>query len=154
MTIVTVFTDASYCPNSRKGGWAMWAKRKKDEQIVHSHHFKRKIKDNNVAEMMAIANSLKYLYNKGWLEPNTRVVIGTDSQTCINVFEKNSVTYKEMRQPFSVIKQIEKECKIFIVMRHVKGHISLSKRNARNHVNNTVDLLSHRAMKRARGMRL
>lgn len=152
MTIITLFTDASFCPNSRKGGWAMWAKRGSNEKIVFSKHFTRRIQDNNVAEMMAIANGLKVLYNKQWLDNNVLVVIGTDSQLCIDILENSNPKYGAMKVPYTVIRQIQQSCNIRLKMKHVKGHVNYYNRNARNHVNNTVDVLSHNAMKRARKM--
>ncbi len=151
MTIITIFTDASHCSDTLAGGWAMWAKRASDEKIVYGNSFKNPIKDNNTAEILAVANAMIVIEKHNWFSQNDRVVIGIDSDFAIKVFQnKNFLIDKSIKDAYIYVMNLKKKYNLNISFRHVKGHVSLAKRNNRNHVNNTVDKIAREKMREMR----
>lgn len=79
--IVTIFTDASYSETYKRGAWAT-AMRADDLDVRTSAKIKTVVDDNNLCELMAIANALTVLKRHKKLQ-DCRVIIWTDSASAI-----------------------------------------------------------------------
>lgn len=56
MTRATVNTDASWCPNTKAGGWAAWVAIDGGTRLKHAGQFHRRPKSSGEAEYWALLN--------------------------------------------------------------------------------------------------
>lgn len=77
---LTLFCDASFCPNTKVAGWGAWAKRMEwVEGALFGGAFKSVFDNNHEAELCAIANALFVLKEQGHLAGITQVMVQSDS---------------------------------------------------------------------------
>jgi len=139
---VTVYTDASYCPNTGVATWSFWA-RSEQGRIVEDGACPAFVSDSNSAEMMAIYKATVAVLKK-W-DDVEGLGVNTDSQnamhwlrfksTCAGSRSKKKAEYLKIRKALYVLLD-HAECKI--KLKHVKGHQRKSK-NTRTWLNNVVD---------------
>lgn len=140
MALVTVFTDASYCPQTQIGGWGAWYKGDdmKAGQLVGGHI--RYAGSSNEAELKAIVNALKILTEINVIKPTDAVMLQSDSEwalqcslTLVGVRQKakehvipplrNEFTPNAATKDLLVnLEEIIRMNGLRLFVRHVKGH--------------------------------
>lgn len=151
MTLVTLFTDASYCHRKKVGGWAMWAKRGPAEKAVYGGRLKGRPVSSAYAEIAALANAMARLETLGWLDDRTLVIAQTDCLDVINYVTRPLLSAsKNMARPRDSILERRARLGFRLDLRHVKAHIRPSDRASRHHVNETVDQIAKHHMRAAR----
>lgn len=119
---VTIYTDASFCPTTKIGGWACWVKWGQNEGFKHYGTFKQHISGSNYAEMGAIANAIFLTSTRVSLGGKTLVVV-TDSATAKTLIEMGTSKNAELRRMVKSIQQIvPSNCTLKI--NKVKAHSS------------------------------
>lgn len=143
MSLVTLFTDASWSSTHRIGVWAMWAKCD-GKTIRHSGKFNSPMRQSGTAELGAISYGLIQVAAGFTLTDDTKVIVQTDSQEAITAYTRGLHPRQEDRAIASHIKDFARSHGWRLDFRHVKGH----KGNAtpRNAVNNWCDKECHRQM--------
>lgn len=146
--ICTINTDASYHPHFKVGAYAFWVV--SDEfKIKKANVFKEPdMKSSDEAEICCILNSLWLTLRQS--NDISRIVINTDSQNAIFVFEHNREMsrryrlgkYKKYRQKYNDIcrkyrKRSGVDIKNSIQFRHIKSHEHTD--TPRNYVNDWLD---------------
>lgn len=134
---VTINTDASFCPNTKAGGYAFWIK-SDYFKITGANFFKDLIIGSDDAELKCIANALHTLskYNLTAKELEY-LYINTDSTSAIGQIEKRSTELG--RKIGEMIDEIMTQSGTIIryQLRHVKGHSRNT--NSRSMVNKWCD---------------
>ena len=145
MMIVTVTTDASYCPNNSIGGYAFWIS-SEIGKVQYSGKFSGYLVDPNEAELKAIGNAIYFLLQADQFKRVEKVIINTDSQTCIRLL--TDPKYDNYLDTQNMIKGMLKKRRIDFEMRHVKAHTNGS--TSRRYVNNWCDRMAQMEMRAKR----
>lgn len=121
---VTIFADASFCPETKALGWAGWCKY--GDGITVKAHGHGMAKSSNHAEFEALTNICKHVMKMGVPYEDAIVVIQSD---CIGALDR-------FKPPFKGAKYIKK--------RHVRGH--QGNKDARSAVNTYCDNVAYNEM--------
>jgi ribonuclease HI len=143
MSLVTMFTDASFSAKYKRGTWAAWAKMNGDT-MRRSGILKEKLPSAEVAELCAIANGLVALRLSYGLEVGPNIIIQTD---CKNAIGRIQGTTKRNDTTDKIVAYIQDYAKLQgwnLDLRHVKGHKGTATR--RNAVNTFCDQECRRQM--------
>jgi ribonuclease HI len=171
---VTLFSDASLCSHTGKGGWAAWLK--SDEgTITGGGAFRHLTIDTGIAEAMAAVNGIHLGLRQGLIRPGCRVLIQTDNNSVWHILEnqiRRKVTARALRKEGADVAALERDIdhrnmlidlvvakfsqlveryRLEVRWRHVKGH--RGKEDARSAVNTLCDKTAREHMERARGGR-
>ena len=145
---ITINTDASFCPDTKAGGYAFW--------IVSDHFvikkagfFKDLSRDSNEAEIKCIGNALQTLLRETKLSTSKLLIINTDSTNAIRMIKERTNENSRVVNLLwkKVIKKVKSRVNNF---RHVKGHYN--KKDSRSYVNNWCDEHAKKYMKLKREM--
>jgi len=170
---VTLFSDASLCSHTGKGGWAAWLK--SDEGTVRGGgSFRHLTIDTGVAEAMAAVNGLHLGLRQGLIRRGCRLLIQTDNNSVWQILEnhiRRKVTGRSLRRENADPAAIERDVdhrnmlidlvvarfadlvsrfELEVRWRHVKGH--RGKTDARSAVNTYCDQIARAHMELARGV--
>jgi len=148
MTVrATVICDASWCPTSRAGGWAVWINVNypdgRHERIKDSGNFRTRPRGSEHAEQVACMIGIFLAVQKG----AERLLVQND---CLNVVRTRGST----ASPRKRAEYLEAEEKYWphlrgcIEWRHVKGHTAGD--DSRTWVNNWCDTEAKRHMRKQR----
>lgn len=165
MTWMTLFIDASHCPQTKHVGYGAWAKR---DGWKSGHFFGGRLApcgNSREAELAAIAAALEAMRKKGHLFGLRSVMVQSDSLRALElIVAKNGSTISnhpngcpiELRHNLTAspsekaslqaIKEAAGDVSIWA--RHVRGHKADGTRSV---VNNRCDKLARRHMREARG---
>lgn len=150
---ITIYTDASVCPNTESGGWAAWIKAAPGETHLASGIFKTPVKSSTDAELRAIANGLTVAKRVFDIAGKTIVVV-TDSQESIDWITQKTTAKQRAKKTNRIYLDLSKwvinlvpaECKLTV--KKVKAHSRSD--GKRSFINNLVDKAAKRQMKKGR----
>ena len=170
---VTLFSDASLCSHTGKGGWAAWLK--SDEGTVRGGgSFRHLTIDTGVAEAMAAVNGVHLGLRQGLIRRGCRLLIQTDNNSVWQILEnqiRRKVTARSLRRenadPAAIERDVDhRNMLIDLVVdrftdlveryglevrwRHVKGHRGDT--DPRSAVNTYCDQIARAHMELARGV--
>lgn len=111
----TVISDASYCPETKAGGWAVWATLDGKERARQSGAFKTRPPSVNYAELWAALNGLVIARNMGAVE----VLLQTDSLSVVQWI--NGKGGDHMRKHVAALLRTHAPG-LTVRAKHVKGH--------------------------------
>lgn len=149
LPLLTVFTDASFCPNTHAAGWAVWAKRSDKPTLFHADRFAKPIASSLAAEAAAIGNACHLLMLQGYIGGNHHVLIKTDCIAVIEQIGRFAQKPSKLLDTFAVpIRQAAQRVRC-LELRHVKAHRS-SKAGARFAVNGRCDRAAGACMRAMR----
>ncbi len=134
---VTLFTDASWGPTTRVGGWAIWYRREQ-VRFTASGCFEGLMAGSNLCEMGAIVKGVGYLCTNRVLQTGDTLIIVTDSLDAKHVIETGRTDHG------LAVKEMVRTLGISLRINHVKAHMN-QKLSPRNWVNGLVDRLSREA---------
>ena len=113
------------------------------------HPFKTKINNINLAEMMAICNTIHIAMKIGYVETGELILVQTDSLSAIGAFTKRRKVTRE--DEMAVVRFFETfDSQLSIEFRHVKAHNADPGR--RFQANNSCDRQAKAAMRIARNI--
>jgi ribonuclease HI len=138
----TIFTDASFFPNTNKGAYACWIELQ-GKTYKHAKPFKEQIQDNNEAELKAIINALE---NLKWTPTTTiikKVRIITDSKLAIDLFYGFKVATKYIQ----LVEKLSQYNEYFekIELLHIHSHTKINSK--KTYVNSWCDRQAKNAVK-------
>jgi ribonuclease HI len=118
---ITIIADASYCPNTKAAGYGVWI-----AGCYGKSPFEGQLKSpacNNTAEIMAIANALWHAMHNHLVYANSFVLIQTDSETAIRMFE-GKIEPKNQQQVDAkyYVRDIIRRFDLKVTYRHCAGH--------------------------------
>lgn len=153
--LVTVFSDASWCPRTKVGGWGAWAKSGRVQWGVQfSGAFRRQANDSNEAELMAAACALASVLGSEVATAGDTILFEIDNEHALRL-----VTHDEQveirarsaleREAIEVLLELKSRHALTFKTRHVKGHSGRQRRD-RFGVNELCDRLAKKHMLDAR----
>lgn len=141
---VTLYTDASWFPETCRGGWGFWAKSNLGRVTKHGK-LPNWVKCNNAAEMAAILIGVETIFST-W-DNVEGILVCTDSTTAQSYlkYRPAGVTDLKRKDWLGIRTKLyqaldEKGCKLKI--RHVKGHQANTTKAS--WLNNKVDEFTRR----------
>jgi ribonuclease HI len=135
----TVIADASFCSQSKSGGWACWIAYDGGVKGKHSGLFRSNPADSSEAELNAVLNGLRLAYQNG----ARNILVQTDCLAivhAVNGQNKFAAKYREAK-----IAHFPLAC---IRAKHVKGHTRTE--DARSWCNRWCDTEAKKHMRRQR----
>ena len=85
--IVTIVSDASFCPKSGAAGYGIWIASNRGK-TAFGNQFKHKMSSSNEAEVCAIVNGICFALKTRHLIVSDTLVINTDCQSAILLLNK------------------------------------------------------------------
>ena len=143
MSLVTMFTDASFSNRHRRGTWAAWAKMN-GNTMRRSGILKDSVQSPEVAELCAIANGLVALHQQWAEEVGHKIIIQTDCKNAIHRIQGVAKPNKHTAKAVAFIKGYAQKRGWELEFRHVKGHKGTA--TPRNAVNTFCDAECRRQM--------
>ena len=162
---VMIFADASWCSETRAGGWGAWIKADGAQSITTGASLKGEIASAHVAELMALANAIHVAKANGFLAESAVVMLQSDCANALANIRRRlpGATNNRARggcvitptsrkrklapgaaEPLEAIAKIATEHKLHIQVRHVPGHTA---GEGRQYVNRLCDGIARRGMK-------
>lgn len=143
---LTINTDASFCPQTKAGGYAFYIVCD-NFRLTKSGAFKSKLEDPHDAELKCIINAL-YTLSVQMLPSVDIVIINTDSMNSIRNIEKNPMAgiYKYAVDLISLIKK--KSNATEVKLKHVRAHTGVG--DSRSWVNDWCDRQAKQWMRKER----
>lgn len=131
---ITVFCDASHCPKTLAGGWAVWMKHGVPATTQRLSGALFSVKNSHLAEIIALERALDYLESKIALNDQI-VVIESDCDGALKSIEKRAMALKSRGVKY-------------VKLKWVKGHQGV--KCARSSVNTWCDKEAKRHMRLTR----
>lgn len=141
--LVTINTDASFCPKTKLGAYAFWIVCNQ-ARIKHSAIFKNKLKNETEAEAMCILNAF-HVISKSKITGISKIILNSDAKYFMPFIQKRPQLLKQFNklQTQLVLKYSLKRG--WYDFRHVKAHVTTD--GARNWVNDWCDTEAKKALK-------
>lgn len=166
--MITLFVDASHCPETHAAGWGAWAIQDAWEKgKVFGGRISKTVLNSGEAEICAIVEAVKYLKGRSWLQDNT-LMVQSDSHRALQLFMM-SLPHTKIRQhadskdwsngPVAATPAEKWAIEMltndlghfpFLYVRHIKGHAS---GEGRNWVNRRCDAVAREHMYKERQTR-
>lgn len=115
--LITLFTDASWCPNTRVAGWAAWAKCN-GGTMRQSGAMKSLVESSELAEVMAAANGLHQVVRHFGPTPGTTVLVQLDCLGAMRALESG----EKWPQVVHEWERLRIGSELRLKYRHVKAH--------------------------------
>jgi len=153
--LVTVFSDASWCPRTRAGGWGAWAKSERVQWGVQfSGAFRRSANGSNEAEIMAAACALASTLRSEVAATGDTILFEIDNEHALRLVMLDAPTGLRPRtdlerEAIAVLLALKTRHELTFKTRHVKGHSGRERRD-RFGVNELCDHLARKHMLKAR----
>lgn len=147
--LVTIMTDASYCPDTGAAGYGYWIASNRGK-CGGGGPLRRLLASSTTAETLAVANALHIAFKLGAAEIRDSVLVQTDCQAVIELFEgrRRPVDGTEQEAYFHIQRIINKYF-ITLHFKHVKGH-NAREGSARSVANHMCDKRARYFMKQMR----
>ena len=137
----TVITDASFCHQTKAGGWAAWIAYDQGPKGQHSGMFRSRPKDSGTAELQAALNGIWLAYQNGARD----ILIQTDCMPVVHAVQGFGTgvyvaIYRDARRqhfPDAAVRA-----------KHVRGHTSTD--DARSWCNRWADSAAKKQMRKQR----
>jgi ribonuclease HI len=123
MTLVTMFSDASFNRRRHIGVWAIWAKCN-GTTIRHSGRCRLPVVEIGTAELMAIANGLYCVARAFDLPKGSKIIVQTDSMEAIAAIQTKPHPRLLDRTVAESINNFFLKRNIVMDLRHIKAHTS------------------------------
>ena len=147
---LTVFTDASFCPNTHVAGGAFWAVYG-DHMVFKGCFLMRDVATSSEAELRtsihAVGNTLRNADVKAWVQTLTdlRIILVVDALSTKQELERPGGPVHPLASRF--MDYVRRHC-IDLRINHVKGHTC--GQEGRDYVNRWCDRNSRQTMREAR----
>jgi len=144
--LTTLYCDASFCPDKKVGGWAIWL-RSEHGRIVEDGPTPEYCQNSYEAELAAIYAGI-YRTSRRW--PMTAaILVRSDCQTALDLMENRyEARSGGGRRLATKIQELKARHDLRLIPRWVKGHQRGSKTDA--WLNNKVDELARKVMEAER----
>lgn len=135
----TVITDASFCSNTKAGGWAAWIAYDGGHKGRHAGAFRDRPPNSGIAELQAVFNGLWLAYKEG----ARGILVQTDCMSVVHAV-RGTGPYAHL---YGAAKR-DHFPQAAIRARHVKGHTSVQ--DSRSYCNRWCDSEAKRHMRAQR----
>lgn len=146
--LITVMSDASFCPTTKAAGYGYWIACDRGK-IAGSGAFRVDVPSSGVAELLAAVNAIDRACKEGLVEKGDMILVQSDCLSAVKAFSfgrnRNSfcdLAWQGMLHVFNLRREIGFKLK----GKHVKGHsANISSRFASN---NLCDQKAYEAMQK------
>ena len=146
--LVTVITDASYCPETKAAGFGYWAVSQRMRKYGGGP-LRELPRNSQEAEMLAIVNAVIKACESGVAEAGDEILIQSDCLGALNTFEGKRTRVADWEQGIvDGLAVFGIELNLFFRYRHVKGHTNGA--TPRLWVNNLCDKHAKEGMRERR----
>src|SRR5487761_2065467 len=150
-TLITLFTDAGFCPKTHVASWAAWAKAN-GQTYRQSGVMNGKIDTSDIAELRAIANGVAMVMRHMKPTRGAKIIAQTDCaaamQAILGTGYKTPRAQRRVKSAVDYINNRLTAAGVSIEMRHVSGHKGTA--TPRNAVNTSADMECRRQLAIAR----
>jgi len=133
--LITLFTDASHCAQTKIGAFAIWAKAD-GRTIRRAGLFQDRVPDSSLAETQALVNGLCIVLSQLTPPPGSKIIAQTDCEAAISALTGTSRKAKSIARyaPARAIYESRVTAAgITVEFRHVRAHKgTVTPRNAVN----------------------
>lgn len=151
MSLVTIISDASYCPRTHAAGYGFWAVSHRGRH-AGGGSFKSGLDGASTAETMAIVNALHVTLSLGIAEKGDKVLIQTDCLFAIHlltgVIKKAERRHPDSWRAFQRFIELRAVHELAVDFRHVRGHTKVD--DQRSKAQRHSDKRARDGMKKAR----
>lgn len=151
--LVSLFTDGSFCPDTKVGGYGCWAKSTYGK-CEAGGPIKRELTGATEAEVRACFAGLLLLEKQEWWRHTERVLVQIDNMHVVKVMHQKSAKIKLLHPKdmtfLTSVLEFEQKHGVIVMAKHVKGHVSQRKGERRHWVNNRADALAKQGLRDAR----
>lgn len=164
---LTIFSDASFCIQTKAAGWAAWMKGNGRPSKTIGGQITKAVDHSYDAETFAAVNALYAARSLGYLTAGDVVMLQSDSLHTLNVIcghlpgtmeskhadgmALQGIRAKRLKKAdhaaLGALRQLMSETPIQIIVRHVRGH---QEGRGRAWVNNECDRIAKEHMREAR----
>lgn len=119
---ITIITDASWCPDTKVGGYGIWIACNRG-RLPAKGRFKHRVLSPLDAEMMAVVNGLHVGIANQLVHIGDKILFQTDCTGAIDHFESPVADISNKR--FIIVqtfKDLVKQFNLIVEFKHVKGH--------------------------------
>ena len=150
-SLITMFTDAGYCPERKIGTWAVWAKRD-GKTFRYSGVLRGEVDDSAIAELRATVNGVCAVLAAMKPEKATKIIAQSDCESAVGALLGSHYKRKEARKRVesatNLLHKRLRETGVVVEYRHVSGHRGTV--NPRAAVNTWCDQECTRLLRQAR----
>lgn len=118
--LVTIITDASFCPNTLAGGYGVWVASNRGRGTFGGPL--TGTKDSGEAEAKAACNGLHHAITNGYVMRGDRVLIQLDCIPAIELFTRKRKARMAEKEALDWMERIAKANDLTLQFRHIKGH--------------------------------
>ena len=130
--LISLFTDASFCPRTGAAGWAAWAK-EDGATVRQSGAFKSAMENSAMAEAGALVNGLFVVLSLIDPPPRSKIIAASDNMEVVRLAGLAHTPVGRLTQPLQRLQNMLLARGVLMHMRHVKGHKgTITPRNAVN----------------------
>ncbi|KVQ35718.1 hypothetical protein WK03_35205 [Burkholderia cepacia] len=119
--LVTIIADASWDPETGAGGYGYWSVSQRGRRSGGGA-LKSVVRNNNVAEMMAVVNGVHMAFAYEIAMPGDSLLAQTDCQAAILAFEGKRLLSVDERMIVEGLNRLIDAKQADIRFKHVKGH--------------------------------
>lgn len=152
---ITIYTDASFCSDTKAAGGAFWART--DVSRAQMSYPLENVRQSHEAEIMAATIAIEKII-RGETdirieEPSEcRIVLVIDCMSVKHCFSFNALSCSQesgLKERVRILMEELKEKEITLIVNHVKAHTG--KADSRSWVNKQCDYMARAEMKKMRG---
>lgn len=148
--LVTIITDASFCPHTRAGGYGCWIA--SDRGRGEYGGPLNDTSDSSEAEAKAACNGLHHAITNGLVKQGDRILIQMDCKPALSLFKEERPSRLAERAALEWLKDTAQRNNLTLLFRHVKGHNTNSVAS-RSIAQEKCDKLARKYMELERGKR-
>lgn len=146
--LVTLMTDASFCHDTRAGGYGFWAISER-AKLGGGGPLKNRVSGACAAEMMAVVNGLDAARKQGVAETGDHFLVQVDSMDAIARFNgRVQPNHSDEKDALIALNAFTREHGVTVSFRHVKAHSG--KKDQRSRANQHCDRRAKEGMRTAR----
>ena len=120
--IVTIVSDASFCPKSGAAGYGVWIASNRGKKAF-GNQFRHKMTSSNEAEVCAIVNAICFALKTRYLIASDTLVIDTDCRAAIQLLNRRRKSSTKREQTaLEIYTSLVTKYNLTVYMKHVKAH--------------------------------
>lgn len=120
--LVTIMVDASWCHDTKVAGYGAWLASER-RRTRFAGFIQQQVSQAMVAEAMAVVNSIVGSMNLGVAQPNDTILVRTDCQAAIMLFEgKRKPKDGDDALTLEVFNKVVAKYGVTMRFKHIKGH--------------------------------
>lgn len=134
--LVTLMTDASWCPQTNLGGYGYWCTSSRS-RVGGGSPIYTKSNNSYEAEFKGVVESLVECINRGAIAHGDCILVQLDCQGVVNALNGDGLTIKSPfgKEAYAYVEYLKEKYNLILQCKHVRGHTtSNDKRSVSNRI--------------------